>query len=801
MQIKTSRSWYFFFCATEGLVALLSLFMIPSEGGTISLARLGLIGIILLVAGSWIYLGVRPPRRLDDWATPIVVLSLALLSLTLSLLLFFLRYLDPEVLLSIYERLSPLLWYLLILSIQSIFYLLYIRNGLRFDFIKQQKPVYVAMFVAFGFLLFVFLLILLTRQGLTPDPAYWGEPGVAILGWQFVLALLGGILVLVLSLRWKNNMFDVFIPVSIYIVAVAVWLSVPLDVLANGFYVTMDPPTFQPFPYSDAGYYDRTAQSLLIGHRYFGEIPTRPLFMVFLAFLHKVFSENYPGIIFGQTLVLAGIPVTLYFLGKKIHSRTAGATVALLFIFRELTSLFITSNTRVTNTKSLLVDLPTLFLLLLSCHFTMRWLERRDSKGAFIAGGMFGLLLLLRTQSMLILPFILLAALLVFGWRNRLFYQFSGLLIIGMIAAITPWLTRNYVNTGQFAFDADSQYKLIASQYAYSGNLDIANYDFQGKGLGQVLIEFAIKDPEFVFGFIANHFLAIEIHGLLALPLIQTYNGIREPVNLYWMTWDGNLEWYNLLLMFLYLVVIALGLGAAWKRLRWIGLLPLAYNIGYALATAIGRYSGWRYDFPADWVPYFYFGIGFAEAIGLISSLFGAKAEPLQGINGYRQGRIPIPVYLIIFAFIGAVPWMAEKIAAPRYADQSPAFLYGKIASISTAPSRAGVEAFVSQPGTFFQMGRVVYPRYFSRDRGLFSSNPWPAFRPRDYPRLGFLLLNQKSINAIFPSREIPQPFPHAADAIVIGCQRDGYVEVRMIAFPELDAVLLSAPLSEPCSP
>jgi hypothetical protein len=254
-------------------------------------------------------------------------------------------------------------------------------------------------------------------------------------------------------------------------------------------------------------------------------------------------------------------------------------------------------------------------------------------------------------------------------------------------------------------------------------------------------------------------------------------------------------------LLVFYLAVIALGFGAAWKRWRWIGLLPLAYNIGYALATAVARFSGWRYDFPADWVPYFYFGIGFAEIILIVSSVFGAKDQPEQEQVGTQQNRFAIPILAVTFAFIGALPWMAEKIASPRYTDQSMASLQERIASVSNAPAQMDTQAFLSQPDTFIQMGRVLYPRYFPRDRGLFSSNPWPAYKPRDYPRLGFILLNQSSTFAIFPSREIPEPFPHAADAIVLGCQREDYVEVRMIAFPELDAILLSVPLSQPCSP
>jgi hypothetical protein len=163
--------------------------------------------------------------------------------------------------------------------------------------------------------------------------------------------------------------------------------------------------------------------------------------------------------------------------------------------------------------------------------------------------------------------------------------------------------------------------------------------------------------------------------------------------------------------------------------------------------------------------------------------------------------QVPIPVFFMLFAIIGALPWMAEKLSSPRYANQSPAYLEGQIGSISGAPAGDEIQTFIAQPEAFMQAGRVLYPRFFSRGRGLSSSNPWPAYQPRDYPRLGFLLLNQQLTYAIFPSREIPAPFPHAGDAIVLGCRHEDYVEVRMIAFPALDAALTSTPLSEPCSP
>jgi len=808
MQIQKPLSWFFYLCAIEGAVALTALLLIPSEGGNLSLARLILISILLAFCILWMYLGFRPPHGINKLARPAFIVTSALLSIVLGLLLFLLRYLDPDRFLSAYERLSPLLWYFLILLIQGSFLLLSLRRGFHPENLSSHKPVYLSGLSAFCLLFFVFLFVSLTRLGITPDPAYWGEPGVAILGWQFAVALILGLAVFCVALYVSARTLDTLLPLTIYLVAVVLWLSVPVNVLANSFYMPISPPTFQPFPYSDAGYYDQMAHSVLVGHPYMGEIPTRPLYIFLLTILHSLFGEDYRRIIAGQTLMLAIIPVVLYYLGKKLHSRAAGMTIAFFFIFRELTSLLISSNTRVSNTKTLLVDLPTLLLLVLACLYVFRWFESKSQKDAFIAGGMFGLLMLLRTQSLLLLPFIILAALLVLGWKNRSFHLPTSLFLLGLIIAIVPWLVHNYLQTGEIAIDAPFQYKVIASQYAYSGNLDIQNYDFEGKGLGRVLIEFALKDPKFVFGFITNHFLAAQIGGLLALPLIERYNGIFEPINLYWMDWNGHLEWYNLALLMLYLAVMAIGLGAAWRGWRWMGLLPLVFSVGYALATAIGRFSGWRYDLPADWIWYFYFGVGFAELLRHAASIFGVEQSRLtipesqnrtvmvQSLRSWNGLSLAL-----LFILISASPWLIKSIAAPRYSGQSPVALEAQITSISNAPASDEIHAFASQPEAFIRAGRVLYPRSFSRNKGLASTNPWPAYAVRDYPRLGFLLLNQYSISAVFRGRINSLTFPHAADAIVLGCQRDDYVEVRLIAFPELETVYLSAPLSGTCSP
>jgi hypothetical protein len=812
--------WLAFFLLTafESAGFLIVLLLIPSESG-LSLARLFMLGILALVTGIAIYAS-RNTQAVIRFATPRILPRLisasVLLALFFALCLFLLRYLNPERILVYYQRAWPLIIFFLIFCIQSSIWFSLLQFGFHPQNITQYKSLLTPCASSFILLFSAFLFISTTRLGLTPDPAYWGEPGVPVMGWQLALALIVGIAVLLITYySLHTKYYALLTPLFIYLFAVILWLSVPIDVLKNSFYVSIDPPAFQPFPYSDAGYYDWMAHSLLIGHPFQGDIPTRPLYIVFLAFLHILFGENYKLIIAGQTVLLALIPLIFYYLGKRIHSQTAGVIIAFITIFREFTSLLISSDTRVSNTKTLLVDLPTLLLVSMACLFALRWFEKKDIKSALIAGGTFGVLLLLRTQSMLVLPVIILFASLNYfsaanyktGASRNLFNFFLPLLtfVLGLVFTITPWLTHNYLQTGKFTFDAPFQYKVLASQYAYTGNLDLQNYDFAGKGLGQVLVEFAIKDPKFVFGFISNHFLAAQVDGLLALPLIKPYNGLFEPINLYWSSWNGNLEWYNVLLLIFYLAVIAIGLAAAWKRLRWAGLLPLAFNFAYVLATAIGRFSGWRYDLPADWVPYFYFGIGFAELVLLIALLFGAKenirAERSVEDTQSKHVRPEMIILALVFALIGGLPWLAKGIASPRYADQSLSTLNLQITPILHAPASSEMETFLSQQDTILQKGRLLYPRFYIRNEGAVSRNPWPAYETRSYPRLGFLFLNQSLAHAVFPTKANVVDAPQASDVILLACKHPDYLEVRMLVFPALNTIYLSAPLSEPCAP
>jgi hypothetical protein len=163
-----------------------------------------------------------------------------------------------------------------------------------------------------------------------------------------------------------------------------------------------------------------------------------------------------------------------------------------------------------------------------------------------------------------------------------------------------------------------------------------------------------------------------------------------------------------------------------------------------------------------------------------------------------KRVALELILFASLFAFLGALPWMAEKIASPRYPDQSPEFLSEKLVALSNAPSLDEVNTFLAQPDSFLQIGRVAYPRFFGKDDGLSSTNPWASYAVRDYPRIGFLLLNQGSNLVVFPTKRISN-FPHGRDAIVLGCQRGDHVEARLVAFPESNLLYFSEPFTQTC--
>jgi len=76
--------------------------------------------------------------------------------------------------------------------------------------------------------------------------------------------------------------------------------------------------------------------------------------------------------------------------------------------------------------------------------------ENKSLQRALVAGGIFGLMLLLRTQSMIILPVVLLLAMFVFWPQWGAAGRMVAVFLIGIAVTVAPWLIHNDLAIGKF---------------------------------------------------------------------------------------------------------------------------------------------------------------------------------------------------------------------------------------------------------------------------------------------------------------------------------------------------------------
>ena len=237
----------------------------------------------------------------------------------------------------------------------------------------------------------------------------------------------------------------------------------------------------------------------------------------------------------------------------------------------------------------------------------------------------------------------------------------------------------------------------------------------------------------------------------------------------------------------------------AWRRWRWAGLLPLGFNIGYSLATAVGRFSGWRYDLPADWVPYFYFGLGFVELLGVVGALF--SSDPPVKIPTWEEsppGDRPLLQQLAagraVIRRAGCSSLDRGPLRRPAVHRSVAASLAPRLAQvIRCASCRADRNLSEGPECRLHGRPAPVSVAIFIGVAGFPLPTPRQPLLRGDFPRQGFLTPeSQTSPRLSFP-RVIPLDFPQAADALVLGCQHEDYVEARLVAFPEADRFFLSS--------
>jgi hypothetical protein len=409
-----------------------------------------------------------------------ITLLMGLILATGSYLLTLLPELQEPFTAKLLARLAPVIFWLTGLSAQTLAALLYIRYGKN---ILQLRPKGKVFWVILAYFAGIFLVWIWATRSVIPvasEKVGWNLLGSPILDSQLILAWLPGAVLLLLVNRLNSSTTnpawlkkftpgkaDLVIACLIWLGAVLLWQSVPIT--PNWFLSEKFAPNQAYYPYSDARQYDRVAQSALIGEgfKFFnGWDVRRPLHGAYLTILHLIAGQEYEKVIALQVLLLALLPVLLYFLTRSLHNRASGVVAAGLVILRETNSISITGNITTSNVKLLMVDLPVALLVVFFAILAIKWLQQivrqvaqqteQPTLLALVSGGVLGLAMLIRLETVVLSlsPALIASLILLPKKKYALWCKQLALFSLGVVLVISPWVYRNWQRTGLLFIDS-----------------------------------------------------------------------------------------------------------------------------------------------------------------------------------------------------------------------------------------------------------------------------------------------------------------------------------------------------------
>jgi hypothetical protein len=877
---------YFLAASVEVLAAVIYLSSIPADPKNsvlwgFSLLRLLMIGgmllVFLVVAGLsvWVFQNLQKSAVIFGRLCAGRLYSVILFLAAALFILAWVTCLTPSYWFGTWgaylERLRPPMVWLLLASFQTLALFLLPGRAIRqASFIQpsqeisgrvwhEQGKVLRASGVAAGLLLLLWGFIALTRLGIKPDPLSWNEPGVPVLGLQVMLAWIVGFGLILLETRnpFKGSSskrlarMDWMVFFAIWVAAALAWNLTPFhgSFFAPGPY----PPSNEFYPFSDAAKYDVAAQFALIGQGLNNfNFTDKPLLSAFLYWLHILVGQRYDWLVALQVCALAVFPAVLYLLGKLFHSRPAGVMLAIFSICIEANAITASQWLLTSNTRLLLSEVPTAVGLLLFIYCLVQWLRQPDRQTLYplLAGGVLGLMTLVRHNPWLLLPAALGMALLVYWRKWRSYLRASLLFLLAMFIAIAPWMWRSYqANRTPFYFMIPLENSVFANRYGIVVSTPEPGAPIKqptatpAPTLTPVASAFTTPQPtrtplpasakalkEFNhalvrFGNILNFSSAHFFHNLytsaLILPTSLVYDDLEHTLTSpqsYWgAKWQDKFSPGAGLLFAVNLLLIGMGIGWSWQRFRMAGLVPLATALSYYLSNALARTSGGRYIVPADWVVYFYYVLGLVQLTWWIVGLvmpgrvrqqidLPALVPPVKPAAHTRWSVVVLSCFFLIGASLKLGDNLFSRvfiISETKTQILENELPVGSLAQLGVQDSQ--LAAFLQDKNSVVLVGRVLYPRYYQAGQGeedLFSQN---AKRP--YRRMVFNLIGYRANKGVvLPMNKAPDYFPQGADAVVLGCTSKYGVEAHSVVFfrPEIKiyrsepALPLACPLPYP---
>ena len=729
------------------------------------------------------------------------------------------------------DRLIPvMIWGTILSAVTLLIILLERRKEPIHSIVSTNKTALWMGLMALMIFIFMGVLILVTGVGVRQPEDYWYGAGVPVLGLQILFSMILGAFVLWLESgrEIKNPLkLDALICIAIWIITAWLWAREPL----RPNYFMPDTAKNMIYPFSDSAFFDMESQYALIGQGLFnGGYFDRVFYSAFLTFLHALAGQNTEQLMIAQSIIYAVFPVIVYLLGREIHSRALGLSAAFLMLFRGVNALAAATWIDLASPKTMLTDFPTAIGIALLIFFVLKWLkDPARLHWAVWAGGMLGMTLMLRTHVLMLLPFLIIYILIRvrFRWKNWVIA--SLLLILGMVTATLPWDIRNRSNGTPMFYGYYSRIQtILRERYGIKGGTYIPSThsiisdvsDDSGfryiytRGFRQRTVnpqEVGLcEGPACV---IANHYFHNLVTSALFLPTSFVFDDLWNTVKVsapYWkQDWTGGGFGVSAGLLFtLNLAFISLGIGAAWQRNKFIGLLPAVIFLAYLLSNSLAFTSGGRYITPVDWIICIYYVLGLIQIVHWGLRLAGAisPSENLHASNKTELLTISAGQYyktlktLALIFMIGALVPLAELPFERRYqktsADVTLAMLEQGGWLDQAGLVRDDLSEFLADPQAQMIVGRSLYPRYYRAGKGE-SKRIYP-YLPLDYPRLAFMTIGpfDGGVESVIIPGEKPRFDLQAADVVVIGCENFSFLDaLAVFLLTEPPRVYLRSPL------
>lgn len=711
------------------------------------------------------------------------------------------------------SRLYPTLIWLTVVSVVTMFLLITAqKTESLWSIVCENKTILLIAFYAVAIFILIILLISLTGIGIRQSEDYWFGAGVPVLGLQVLFSLLCGALIAWLqsNQKIKNNFrFDWLVGLGLFTLTAFLWAREP--VLPN--YFMPDTAKNVMYPYSDSFVFDMASQYALIGEGLFsGRYFDRALYSSFLTLLHAVFGQNFEKILMVQAILYSVFPVVIYFIGKELHSRAFGFALGVLISLRGINAILAATWIDLAGPKLMTTDFPTMIGIALFMLFAILWIKNLQKLSYLaLAGGILGLTLMLRTHVLFLALAFVFCIIMIVGWkRNWNFRGFAALtFILGMLSATTPWDLRNLQNGTPMFYLYYSRIQLIFSErYNFDIDASIPNDEdlveaipSNSKSSHQRVLQVTESGCRGVPCKITNHFFHNVIASFLILPSSFVFDGLWNTVKEgapYWqIAWKGaGITFTQWVLIAVNLILVSLGIGVAWSKHKWLGLLPLFVFVIYMASNALALTSAGRYVAPADWIVCLYYLLGAFQCVLWLMQwvkwmpTLEDQVEIKNEAREFSSIRFndAIPALILIFGIGSLIP-LAELPFEKRYEIKPPQQIFSQLQE-SGLLERSGfseneLSEFLSQPNAMMFEGRALYPRYYTEGKG--EPDRSSHYRYLDFSRLVFTVIGPYADfgQGVVIAGDKPNFEIHAEDVIVLGCWNTNYYA------PFLDAAVV----------